>query len=292
MTNCDGVEIVVSMSDEISGAITSWASVAELYERKTEMTLEVLGQFFLTRNQFIAFDVEIKFYISRGLGEKDREILEESSLYVNERFKSPEKKLLAESRNHIKKKITKIYNRLLQELFPSFLPAKSEIFPRVKVEKEREDDDTIPYPNNDVDDNETTTTEGNVFDEIESVLNISAMSLQEPTEHIAPQITRPMYANATRTKPQDLFETPENALRLIEPILSTLKDKILYEPCCGNGAIVRFLEARGFTVVARDLYTTQVKQDYLVEDDPEYDVLITNPREYNFVLYLLRIISD
>jgi hypothetical protein len=51
VTNCDGVEIVVSLSGEISDAITSWATVAELYERKTEMTLDVLGQYFLTRKK-------------------------------------------------------------------------------------------------------------------------------------------------------------------------------------------------------------------------------------------------
>jgi hypothetical protein len=51
----------------------------------------------------------------------------------------------------------------------------------------------------------------------------------------------------------------------------------IYEPCCGNGAIVRYLEKKGFTVIARDLYTTEVKRDYLVDEDPEYDVLLTNP---------------
>jgi hypothetical protein len=79
----------------------------------------------------------------------------------------------------------------------------------------------------------------------------------------------------------DLFESPENALLLLDPILATLEGKVIYEPCSGDGAIVRFLERRGFTVIARDLYTTEVKQDYLLEEDPEYDVLIINPRTYN-----------
>jgi CRISPR/Cas system CMR-associated protein Cmr5 small subunit len=49
-------------------------------------------------------------------------------MYIDERFKSPEKKSLAEARNHIKKTIIMIYNQLLQELFPSFLPAKLDRF--------------------------------------------------------------------------------------------------------------------------------------------------------------------
>ena len=150
VTNCDGIVIVVSMTEEISEAITSWTIVAESYEQKTEITLEILGQYFLTRNQFIAFDAEIKFYIAKGLSEKDRTILEESALYLYEKNRSPERKALASARGNIKKKITKIYNRLLQELFPSFLPPKPETPATVKPEivKEIEDDDTIPFPHN------------------------------------------------------------------------------------------------------------------------------------------------
>jgi hypothetical protein len=272
--NCDGEEIHVSMSEEISEAITSWAIVAESYEQKTEMTLAVLGQYFLTRNQFIAFDAEIKFYISKGLNENDKGILEESALYLYEKNPSPEKKALSKSRAHIKKKITKIYNRLLQELFPSFLPPKPNVPPRVKIEvmnKDTGDDDTIPFP----------PTEGNEDDETidEDETTIESLSINEPEEHIAPQFRRSRYGNATKALPQDLYESPENSLLLLDPILSTLKGKIIYEPCCGNGAIVKFLETRGFTVIARDLYTTEVKHDYLTEEDPEYDVMITNPRK-------------
>ena len=88
--------------------------------------MEILGQCFLTRNQFIAFDAKIKFYISKGLNEKDRGVLEESARFLYEKNRSPERKVLASARANIKKKITKIYNRLLQELFPSFLPPKPD----------------------------------------------------------------------------------------------------------------------------------------------------------------------
>jgi hypothetical protein len=137
------------------------------------------------------------------------------------------------------------------------------------------DDETVAYDEPKEDD--ATTVDGEyVYDE-ELPVNISSLSIEEPVEEIAPQFRRSRYGNATKSLPQDLFETPENALMLLDPILSTLEGKVIYEPCCGNGAIVRFLEKKGFTVISRDLYTTDLKQDYLLEEDPEYDVLITNP---------------
>ena len=64
-TNCDGTEIQLTLSVAISEAITSWTDVACLYETETEKTLDILGQYFLTHNQFIASDAEIKYYIER-----------------------------------------------------------------------------------------------------------------------------------------------------------------------------------------------------------------------------------
>ena len=115
VTNCDGLEIVVSMDNRVSDAITDWARVAEMYETKTEITLEILGEYFLTKNQFVVFHSEIKYYVSKGLTEKDSQILQESSLYLNDRTRTPEILALRELRKIVKRKINKIYNRLLIE---------------------------------------------------------------------------------------------------------------------------------------------------------------------------------
>jgi hypothetical protein len=275
-TNSDGNEIQLTLSVAISDAITSWTDVACSYETETEKTLEILGQYFLTRNQFIASDAEIKYYIEKGLSAKDRLTLEQSAEFLNERNKSPEKKQLMETRNNVKRKIVKIFNRLLLELFPSFLPPSThQTPPKMKPlktpAKDESDADTIPYPaNEDNDDDEITTeTEEEPFDEeLLSNLNLT---------EIAPKFTRSRYGNATASVPQDLFETPLNALMLLEGALKTMKGKVIFEPCCGNGRIVKFLLERGFTVIGRDLYSTEVKHDYLIEDDPVYDVLLTNP---------------
>lgn len=210
VTDDDGVDIPVTLTDEISEAITSWAGVAEEYEFKTEMTLGVLGQYFLTRNQFLSYDTEIKYYISKGLSQRDRLKLNESAVHLNERNKSEEKKRLADARTLIKKKILKIFNRLLLELFPSFLPPKLE---PVKVKKPKEtnstekpDDDTIPYPANEDTDDEITTARDEADEptdeELLSNLNLGGLTISEPRVNLNPQFTRARYGNATSSLPQ------------------------------------------------------------------------------------------
>ena len=265
ITNTDGLEIVVLLTDEISSAITNWAGVAELYECKTELTLEILGQYFLTRNQFLSYDAEIKYYISNGLNEKDRLILNESAEFLNERNKSPEKKLLADSRNLIKKKILKIFNRLLQELFPSFLPPKIDtVKQRTKAQKENPDDDTIPYSTNETEPLLDVEDEEPNDEELLSNLNMRNLSINETIPEVNQKIT-------TSSPCQDLFETPMNILMLLDEVLNTMKGKVIFEPCCGNGSIVKYLVEKGFEVIG------EVKYDYITEIEPEYDVLITNP---------------
>jgi hypothetical protein len=79
-----------------------------------------------------------------------------------------------------------------------------------------------------------------------------------------------------REKQVDLFETDQ---RDIVPLLKFLnKDDVIYEPCAGNGAIVNFFKAKGFTVFSSDLYFGENRADFLNNDKhPVFDVLITNP---------------
>ncbi len=213
VTDDDGVTIPVTLTDEISDAITSWAVVAEEYEFKTEMTLSVLGQYFLTRNQFLSYDTEIKYYISKGLSQRDRLKLSESAVHLNERNKTEEKKRLADARTLIKKKILKIFNRLLLELFPSFIPPKLEPVkakkPKEKINEEKTteektDDDTIPYPSNEdnTDDDTLTPRDEPTDEELLSNLNLGALTISEPRVNLNPQFTRARYGNATTSLPQ------------------------------------------------------------------------------------------
>ena len=224
VTDCDGTVIPVSLSDEISSAITSWAGVAEQYESRTETTLAILGQYFLTRNQFLSYDSEVKYYISKGLPERDRIILSESSIFLNERNKTSEKKRLADARTQIKKKILKIFNRLLIELFPSFLnprvdPTRAEPTrpdptraARTRLERtsiESTDNDTIPSPANNETDDEITTACDEADDpadeELLSNLNMGGLTISEPRVNLNPQFNRARYGNATASLPQGIF---------------------------------------------------------------------------------------
>ena len=86
VTDCGGLEIVATMTGEVSQAITDWATVAELCWRKTESTLQILGQYFITMNQFVVFHSEIKFYISKGLTKDDKKTLDYSSMCLNKKL--------------------------------------------------------------------------------------------------------------------------------------------------------------------------------------------------------------
>jgi len=108
-------------------------------------------------------------------------------------------------------------------------------------------------------------------------------------DNTGPQPKRPKFVNKKghKARPQDLFETkPEVALLAVTSLATLaeglfegrqLKDLVIYEPACGNGAIVKEFEKIGTKVIARDLYTTEEKHDYLKEMDPDYDIMVTNP---------------
>ena len=78
--------------------------------------------------------------------------------------------------------------------------------------------------------------------------------------------------------PQDLYITQESTLEYLLPYLNALpKSTIFYDPCCGTCAIGDFLRSNGFhNIIEKDLYTTEIKQDYLKDNFTDYDVLITN----------------
>jgi len=82
----------------------------------------------------------------------------------------------------------------------------------------------------------------------------------------------------------DTYATPPEA---VEPLLLWLTEvRTFAEPCCGEGALVRALEARGLTCVyADDLAQGADASDY----SPKYypDAIITNPPWSRPVLHAL-----
>jgi hypothetical protein len=78
--------------------------------------------------------------------------------------------------------------------------------------------------------------------------------------------------------PQDLYITQEHTLSyLLEYLNMCPKSTKFYDPCCGTCAVGDYLRRQGFTnIIETDLYTTEIKSDYLKENVIYYDVLITN----------------
>lgn len=60
-SKCDGVVFLVSMSLAMSCAISAWTTLASNYERETERLVDLLGGEFLTKIQFKAKAIEIKW---------------------------------------------------------------------------------------------------------------------------------------------------------------------------------------------------------------------------------------
>lgn len=76
----------------------------------------------------------------------------------------------------------------------------------------------------------------------------------------------------------DFYATPEIA---VTSLLSREKfGQTILEPCCGNGAVAKVIEAAGHKVVARDLYDWgygETGRDFIVDPVEPVDGVITNP---------------
>jgi hypothetical protein len=93
--------------------------------------------------------------------------------------------------------------------------------------------------------------------------------------------------------PQDLYETPREAVSIIEdilrPIVEAYPNAVVFDPCDGNGGITNILEEWGYkNIIRRDLYTKEEKHDFLTaQAPPHFDMIIANPPfiiKHKFVL--------
>jgi hypothetical protein len=71
---------------------------------------------------------------------------------------------------------------------------------------------------------------------------------------------------------RDLYETPEWVTRVLVPHLPP--DKIVWEPACGSGKMVRALMANKFFCVQSDI---TFGDDFLEQAQPLSNVIVTNP---------------
>ena len=149
-------------------------------------------------------------------------------------------------------------------------------------------------------------------DEVETKAKVDE---EEPLQHIRPKCVNKkgnalfiLYSSqkfmailyffivGRKASPQDLYETDPAVVKIAINFLVkngvVLSEKVFYEPACGNGSISKVLKEMGAgIVIERDLYTMDLKTNYLTVEDPNYDVLITNPPfclKYEFSLKALQ----
>jgi hypothetical protein len=79
-------------------------------------------------------------------------------------------------------------------------------------------------------------------------------------------------------------------LRWLIAYKETGKRCIVWEPCCGHGAISNFLRKHGIEVIATDLNFGENKIDFLTcEVPPCFDFIITNPPYQNKLAFITRV---
>ena len=67
----------------------------------------------------------------------------------------------------------------------------------------------------------------------------------------------------------DEYYTPDYAMDFIDPVLSQFKSKaVIWEPCCGSGNMVRYLQNKGHKVIGTD-----------ISQGKEFDALTYYPKE-------------
>ena len=91
----------------------------------------------------------------------------------------------------------------------------------------------------------------------------------------ATEVHTDMFKKA-RLSPNNMYYTPDYATQYVYEYVKSFPR--VWEPCCGQNHITRFLETRGHTVIATDL-SMGAEYDVLTyaPDPSSYDIIITNP---------------
>jgi len=94
---------------------------------------------------------------------------------------------------------------------------------------------------------------------------------------------------------EDLYETDPSQVEDLLEFIKINNDKIIFEPCYGNGAISNVFKNKGFQVIERDLkYPNENGEtfDFLEAEFPSFDILVTNPPYHNKLKFLNRAIQS
>ena len=263
---------VCVFSDKAGDAIVEWGKAAIAYLIATQTVVDMLVVTFESRRQLELAGPEIKYYLRKSLPTTDQEVLVATDGFKGSRNQSPEQKGMIKRRTTIINRLKALFQRLLNEAFPSMIPMMEVTYA-----------ETIPKSPSG-----TTATpkeeKDSIVRSLEPVLKAAAVVESESVAVTdSGQKTRPKFQKSSHPPhtEQDLFETPASMLSLLDGTIAGLIERGLcraYEPCHGNGAITDYLKCKGMDVTTADLYTLPDKTNFLTDPIPTgIDVIITNP---------------
>ena len=110
----------VRLSLDHSNLLQKWSAIANDYETTTEVLREILSNYVSNVAEFALMAPEIKYFISQGLDNDSKSILETTSrmLRGDIGLRSPADKELMKARSTILKKVCNLYYRLRNECYP------------------------------------------------------------------------------------------------------------------------------------------------------------------------------
>eukprot|EP01035_Chromulina_nebulosa_P029308 gene29308-38834_t len=291
------------LNSPMAKGIIEWTKVAYGYDDISQNITGLVFQAYNYASQYLSAQNSICWFIRNGIPEDKREILDKTDSMASSRLLSkPENLEWKKKRAAILKKIRRLFNLLGKAVYGDAFNELNPLANKSPDSKSVRDDTSIQSntkstksnksksSKSNVASNESTTTTPVVKKSTKKSTKKSKDSDDEPDDEDDETVEYITPNKQWKNKPpgikkvdeKELYETPievidaikENVLQLFPP---PHEKWILFEPCCGNGRISNYFRNLGYTVIERDLYTTEEKHDYLIEDAPFYDCLITNP---------------
>ena len=110
---------ILNLSDKLTTAITRRTRIVAGYKEETKIVRDLLRSRFHKKYEMKMFEKDIKLYIEIGLPDKERDVMIKSKNMLHKGDTSPEKEILMKGHHAAKNKICHIYDRLVNETFPS-----------------------------------------------------------------------------------------------------------------------------------------------------------------------------
>lgn len=134
------------ITQELSTAITAWAFCSYAYDKATEVVVEKIHATFFNKGHMLRNTAGIKYALELGLPQADQDILKNSEMYMGRGIpESPDKKEMKRIRANIQNKLTRNFNKLVNECYPPHTERITDAYPlRPEEDMSEITKDTIP----------------------------------------------------------------------------------------------------------------------------------------------------